>query len=86
MNAAVFYGPNNIQMKDTIIDRGNSNNYFLKVLSCSVCSYDVRTFRNGHYKVFPPIILGHEVCAELIDGYQGKNFKIEPRSRVSIYP
>lgn len=86
MNAAVFYGPNNIKIKDIEIRKRKSNEILLKVLSCSVCSYDVRTFRNGHFKVTPPIILGHEICAQIIDEYQSKNFLIKPKTRVSIYP
>jgi L-iditol 2-dehydrogenase len=86
MNAAIFYGPNNIQIKDIHLKKCTSNDYLLKVLSCSVCSYDVRTFRNGHFKVTPPIILGHEICAELVDEYQGQNVSIKPKTRVSIYP
>ena len=86
MNAAVFYGPNNIKIKDIDIRKRKSNEILLKVLSCSVCSYDVRTFRNGHFKVTPPIILGHEICAQIIDEYQSKNFLIKPKTRVSIYP
>ena len=90
MNAAVFYGPNNIQIKDIdILKRSNHSNddYLLKVLSASVCSYDVRTFRNGHFKVTPPIILGHEICAQMVDEYQSIIiFGLNPESRVSIYP
>ena len=86
MNAAIFYGPNNIQSKDIDFKKNTNNDYLLKVLSCSVCSYDVRTFRNGHFKVTPPIILGHEICAEMVDEYLGKNVSIKPKTRVSIYP
>ena len=39
MNAAVFYGPNNIKIKDIDIRKRKSNEILLKVLSCSVCSY-----------------------------------------------
>jgi L-iditol 2-dehydrogenase len=89
MNAAVFYGSNNIQIKDIdILKRSNHNNhdYLLKILSASVCSYDVRTFRNGHFKVTPPIILGHEICAQMVEEYKYNNIWIKPESRVSIYP
>jgi L-iditol 2-dehydrogenase len=87
MYAAVFYGPNDIQIKEIDIKKKRlGNEYLLKVLSCSVCSYDIRTFRNGHFKVTPPMILGHEICAEIIDGYQGKNFSIKPKTRVAVYP
>jgi L-iditol 2-dehydrogenase len=86
MNAAVFYGPNDIRIKDVKIENHSNKNILLKTLSCSVCSYDVRTFRNGSFKVQPPVILGHEICARTIDEYESKNFNIKSGTRVSIYP
>jgi len=86
MNAAIYYGPNNIQIKDICIKKKTNKDYLLKVLSCSVCSYDVRVYRNGGFKVNPPMILGHEICAEVVDEYNGKNFSIKPKTRVSVYP
>jgi L-iditol 2-dehydrogenase len=38
----------------------------LKVNACAVSGYDVRVFRNGHHKVTTPIILGHELCGEIL--------------------
>ncbi len=86
MNAAVFYGPNNIKVENVNIKKRNNNECLLKVLSCSVCSYDIRTFRNGHFKVTPPIILGHEICAQIVDGFYEKDINIKSGTRVSIYP
>jgi len=86
MNAALFYGPNNIKIENIDINMKSEDEIILKVLSCSVCSYDVRTFRNGSFKVTPPVILGHEICAETLSDYRGKNFTIKSNSRVSIYP
>lgn len=86
MNVAIFYGPNDIRIKKSNIKNNLNDNIILKVLSCSVCSYDVRTFRNGGFKVKPPIILGHEICAETTDKFEGKNFSINSQTRVSIYP
>lgn len=87
MNAAVYYGPNDIRVENldfNITSKSDTN--LLKVLSCSVCSYDVRTYRNGNFKVAPPVILGHEICAELIKEYKSSNLSIKPQTRVSIYP
>src|SRR3954467_13502287 len=67
MRAAVFYGPGNIVNKEnylTSID--NKDRIALKLKACAVCGYDVRVFRNGHSKVIPPIILGHELCGEIL--------------------
>ncbi len=47
MNAAIFYGPNNIQVRNINIKKRNSSEYLLKVLSCSVCSYDIRTLEGA---------------------------------------
>jgi L-iditol 2-dehydrogenase len=51
-----------------------------------VCSYDVRTFRNGSFKVKHPVILGHEICARTINDLESKNISIRSGTRVSIYP
>jgi L-iditol 2-dehydrogenase len=89
MNAAFFYGPNDIKFEKLQLDFEKSlvDDYqILRVLSCSVCSYDVRTFRNGSFKVKTPIILGHEICAQTINDYRGPNFSVKSNTRVSVYP
>jgi len=86
MKAAFFYGPNDIRIKNIDTEIRTDGESKLRVLACSVCSYDVRTFRNGSFKVTPPVILGHEICAQTITDYKGKNFSIKSGTRVSIYP
>ena len=63
MLAAVFHAPNNIVVQQVPISR--SRKVMLKVSACAVCGYDARVFRNGHRKVRPPVILGHELCGEI---------------------
>jgi L-iditol 2-dehydrogenase len=69
MNAAVFYSPNNLGVQEIQFptDQDERDDAMLKVNACAVCGYDVRVFRNGHSKVTPPIILGHELCGELLE-------------------
>ncbi|TVP41698.1 alcohol dehydrogenase catalytic domain-containing protein [Candidatus Nitrosocosmicus arcticus] len=87
MNAAVYYGPNDIRLENLDFNEACKNDMnLLRVLSCSVCSYDVRTYRNGNFKVTPPVILGHEICAELVEEYKSSNLYLKPQTRVSIYP
>ena len=57
-HSAVFSGPRNFKIKDLPISSKDSN-VLLKTLSCAVCGYDVRVFKEGHKKVRPPIVLGH---------------------------
>ena len=72
MRAAIFYGPGNIVNEDMYCDFSNivtssairKRDVLLKVKACAVCGYDVRVYRNGHYKVVPPVVLGHEICGE----------------------
>src|SRR5919112_3520376 len=68
MNAAVFYSPNNLSVQEIQfpINQNEKGGVMLKVNACAVCGYDVRVFRNGHSKVTPPIILGHELCGEIL--------------------
>ena len=65
-HSAVFNGPKNFEIKYLPI-AGKDNEVLLKTLSCAVCGYDVRVFREGHRKVRPPIVLGHEICARTIN-------------------
>jgi L-iditol 2-dehydrogenase len=69
MNAAVFYSPNNLSVQEIQFPTDQDEKgggVMLKVNACAVCGYDVRVFRNGHSKVTPPIILGHELCGEIL--------------------
>lgn len=84
MKAAFFYGPDKIRIENTCTNFSSEDYICLKTLSCSVCSYDVRTFRNGSFKVKPPVILGHEICAQTIDDFEDNGIK--SNTRVSVYP
>ena len=84
MLAAVFYAPNNIVVQQVPISR---RKVMLKVSACAVCGYDARVFRNGHRKVHPPVILGHELCGEIqSDIKSGDGMTINAGSRVAVCP
>ncbi|MEJ7642205.1 MAG: alcohol dehydrogenase catalytic domain-containing protein [Candidatus Nitrosocosmicus sp.] len=89
MRAAVFSGPNIMHIRELKCLQGNENEklVLLKVNSCSVCGYDAQVFRNGHSKVKPPIILGHEICGEVIQNNTNFNKEtIKIGSRVAVSP
>jgi L-iditol 2-dehydrogenase len=84
MLAAVFHSPNNIIVQQVPITRKQA---MLKVSACAVCGYDVRVFRNGHRKVSPPVILGHELCGHIqSDVTVGNGLTINAGSRVAVCP
>src|SRR6476619_1737890 len=64
--AAVFKGPRSITMERLPLAQSNDGSAILKILSCTVCNYDIRVYNKDHRKVHPPTILGHEICAETI--------------------
>jgi L-iditol 2-dehydrogenase len=86
--AAVFNGPRSITMERLPLVKSNDGSAILKILSCAVCGYDVRVYNEGHRKVHPPIILGHEICAETIHPISnlGNGNLISEGTRVAISP
>jgi len=85
-HSAVFNGPKNFEIKYLPI-AGIDNEVLLKTLSCAVCGYDVRVFREGHSKVRPPIVLGHEICARTINTINLPNGQVIPEDkRVIVSP
>ena len=84
MLAAVFHAPNNIIVKQVPITR---TQVMLKVSACAVCGYDARVYRNGHRKVRPPVILGHELCGKIQNDITvGDGMTINAGSRVAACP
>ena len=83
MLAAVFHAPNYILLQQVPIARGQA---MLKVSACAVCGYDVRVFRNGHRKVSPPVVLGHELCGEIQSDVRLDGVTIKAGLRVAVCP
>jgi L-iditol 2-dehydrogenase len=83
MLAAVFHAPNYILLQQVPIARGQA---MLKVSACAVCGYDVRVFRNGHRKVSPPVVLGHELCGEIQSDVRLDGITIKAGLRVAMCP
>ena len=71
MRAAVFYSPNNISIEERNSASPSCSNEGKEILvrmnACAVCGYDVNVYRNGHTKVRAPVVLGHEICGELME-------------------
>ena len=84
MLAAVFHAPNKIIVQQVPVTYSQVT---LKVRACAVCGYDARVFRNGHRKVDPPVILGHELCGELQNDIKADDgTALSAGSRVAVCP
>ena len=84
-NAAMFYGPNNLAVEEREFSL-DKNESVVKVNACAVCGYDVRVYRNGHKKVKPPLILGHEICGEILQDISTPDGILRSGTRVAISP
>jgi L-iditol 2-dehydrogenase len=86
MLAAVFHSPNVITLEERQLSK-TENGVLIRVNACAVCGYDARVFRNGHQKVSTPVILGHELCGEILETVRTHNGKvIESGTRVVVCP
>ena len=84
--AAVFSSPMKFHITDLPISNEDSG-LLLRTLSCAVCGYDVRVFKEGHRKVRPPIVLGHEICAMTLNTIRLPNKQTVPENtRVIVSP
>ncbi|HEX6029293.1 MAG TPA: alcohol dehydrogenase catalytic domain-containing protein [Nitrososphaeraceae archaeon] len=82
----MFHSPNVITLEERQLSK-TENNILIRVTACAVCGYDARVFRNGHHKVRTPVILGHELCGELLQTVPVHNGKvIESGTRVIVSP
>jgi len=101
MHAAVLYGTGNIIVSHEASDYEKGavkgrRGVLLRVKACAVCGYDVRVYRNGHQKVTPPVILGHEICGQIESdivvatsdngGEKERSLTVKSGTRVAVSP
>ncbi len=81
----MFYGPSKMVIEESPFSLDNDETG-LKIDACAVCGYDARVFRNGHRKVKPPIILGHEICGETLQSIKTPDGALSAGTRVAVLP
>lgn len=86
MKALVYEGPNQINLKDVPMPKlEKSTDVIAKVTLSTICTSDIHIAKGYIPFVKPPIVLGHEFCAELVQvGSDVKGFK--PGDRVHVAP
>jgi L-iditol 2-dehydrogenase len=62
MKAAVYLGPENVEIREVPTPECGSNEILLKVHACAICGTDVRIYYNGQKNVVPPTVTGHEIA------------------------
>jgi L-iditol 2-dehydrogenase len=67
MRAAVFLGPNEMELRDVERPSAGPGEVLIKVAACAVCGTDLRILTGGKTRgVVPPRVLGHEIAGEIV--------------------
>lgn len=67
MKAAVLVGPKKIEVQEKDVPKIGPNELLLKVKAVGVCGSDIAYYQRGMADVPPPIVLGHEFTAEIVE-------------------
>ncbi|MCF6462180.1 zinc-binding dehydrogenase [Clostridium sp. Cult1] len=67
MKAAIWNGPNKIEVKDVDEPKYKEGDLLLQVICCNICGSDIRTYRYGSDSIKTGTVLGHEFVARVID-------------------
>ncbi len=89
MRAAVFLGPNEMELRDVSRPEPGPGDVLIKVAACAVCGTDLRILSGGKTRgVVPPRVLGHEIAGEIIAlGEGAERFTdLTPGRRVTMAP
>ena len=73
MKAAVYLGPEKVEIRDVPMPECGANEILIKVAACAICGTDVRIYYNGQKNVVPPAITGHEIAGTIAK--VGKNVR-----------
>jgi propanol-preferring alcohol dehydrogenase len=69
MKAAVLHTANQpLQLEDVPTPAVTSNHILLRVLACGVCRTDLHIFEGDLPLIHQPLILGHQIVGEVIEG------------------
>ncbi|MFZ8073820.1 zinc-binding dehydrogenase [Fusobacterium watanabei] len=82
MKAAVYEDIEKISIKDIAIPKTPEGGMLVKILGCSVCGSDVRTYFFGNSMINPPWIIGHEIVGEIIENLSDNGMKKKQRITV----
>ena len=68
MKVALLYGKEDIRLEQVNLPEMESEGLLIRVLTCGICGSDSRMFFNGPTaRYINPIILGHEICGEVVE-------------------
>ena len=67
MKAAVFLGPENIEVQDIPVPECGAHELLLRVEITDICGTDVKTyFQGGRNSLQPPQVIGHKIVDTVV--------------------
>ncbi|MHB8062724.1 MAG: zinc-dependent dehydrogenase [Ruminiclostridium sp.] len=67
MLSYIYHSDKTLELKDLPIPKLHGEGAIIKVIACSICGTDVRTYRFGSTKIDDGRIIGHEVVGEIVE-------------------
>jgi len=67
MKAAVYNGIQDIKIEEIEKPVCGEKEVLVEVNYCAICGTDVRIYFNGHKKVIPPAVIGHEITGKVAE-------------------
>lgn len=79
MKALVYTAPNEVTFRDEPDPIAGSGDVMLEVEAAGICGSDMHAYHGRDPRRVPPLILGHELAARIIDGPSaGKRVAVNP--------
>lgn len=86
MRAAVYLGPEKIELCTVPIPEPAAGELLVKVRAALTCGTDVKTYRRGHPKFPPPFVFGHEFAGDVVKLGDGvKKFREGMRVTANVF-
>lgn len=66
MKAALYYGPHDLRIEQTIKPKVEESGIIVRVRACGICGSDLHFYERGGLKVKPGTIMGHEFSGDVV--------------------
>lgn len=77
MRAAIYYGRGDIRVEEYPAPKATNENMIARIECCAICGTDYKTYTVGNPKFVPPIVIGHELVAQIVHvGTRVKGFEV----------
>ena len=84
MKAFRYYGPGQAEIEEIPIPEIGAGEILVDIKACGICGTDIKTFKQGHAKIPPGTVLGHEMVGEIIAS-ETADFTVGQRVVVAPY-